>query len=136
MQSRLTPDRSGRPSHLERLSDWHPKPILSDVYPGIRELVANHALWMIEISVPELFSATKRKIGELLLWADVEKSPQGDMTPFRLLHTPMQRFEFAYLLNETVPFFRISWCSFVLRYLPQTLFSERSKWVRAGRLGS
>jgi len=67
--------------HLKRLTAWDLRNrILPDVYATIQKLVANHRIWMFEISIPELFSAVKRKIGEILLRADINDHPNPDIT--------------------------------------------------------
>ena len=43
---------------------------------------------MIELSVPELFAANKRKLGEVLLWAEAKVGPKRDLNSFFLARLP------------------------------------------------
>jgi hypothetical protein len=45
-------------------------------------------MWMIELSVPNLFSANKRKVGEVLLRAEVVAKPKRDFSNFLLARLP------------------------------------------------
>ncbi len=75
--------------HLQRLRGWAQR---SKVEPklmaGVRSLLGEKRYWMVEISVPELFSANLRKIGEVLL--DTERTPMSkrDFDTFTLARIP------------------------------------------------
>jgi len=50
--------------------------------------VANDPFWIVEVSIPELFSANRRKVGEILIRADIEPSPRRDAGSFLLARLP------------------------------------------------
>ena len=57
----------------------------------IRALRANltkERLWMIELSLPELFSANLRKVGEVLVRAELLPATDRDLTSFVLARLP------------------------------------------------
>jgi hypothetical protein len=56
-------------SHLERIRGWKHNRIDARMLEVLRSLAADQVLWMVELSVPELFSANLRKIGEVLIRA-------------------------------------------------------------------
>jgi hypothetical protein len=61
--------------HLEQMEDWDGKVELN---PAIIEIIRKELhdrLWMIEISIPDLFSTNQRKLGEILISDAV-----GDLT--------------------------------------------------------
>ena len=55
-------------SHLERIRDWKHNRIDPRMLEVLRSL-GDQVLWMVELSVPELFSTNLRKIGEVLIRA-------------------------------------------------------------------
>ncbi|MCK4375428.1 MAG: hypothetical protein KAX19_08870, partial [Candidatus Brocadiae bacterium] len=73
--------------HLKRVRDWEGNP-LSPVLVGVLEELPAKLLWMVELSVPELFSANKRKVGEVLLRASTVPTPDRDMKNFVLARVP------------------------------------------------
>lgn len=75
--------------HLQRLRGWTQRSSVdSELIKGIRSLLGKKRYWMVEMSLPELFSANLRKIGEVLL--DAERSPQSkrDFDTFTLARLP------------------------------------------------
>jgi len=55
-------------SHLERIRDWKHNRIDPRMLGVLRSL-GDPVLWMVELSVPELFSTNLRKVGEVLIRA-------------------------------------------------------------------
>lgn len=64
-------------NHLRHVSDWHDQPVLPDGLLEMEGWVMEGLIWMVEFSLPELFSATKRKIAEVLMKADQGKDVQN-----------------------------------------------------------
>jgi hypothetical protein len=75
-------------SHLQRIADWRYKQIKRNLITDIRNAFQDRPLWMIELSVPELFSANKRKLGEVLLRADAKVGTQRELNSFFLARLP------------------------------------------------
>ena len=75
--------------HLEDLQGWtqHSR-VESDLVRGIRSLLENKRYWMVEMSLPELFSANLRKIGEVLLNAERAPKSRRDFDTFTLARLP------------------------------------------------
>ena len=77
-------------SHLSRVRDWGYKSIRKDFIRELKKL-SPEKLWMIEFSIPELFSANLRKLGEVLIraerkWDQLGISrvfPRSSSRPFR-----------------------------------------------------
>lgn len=74
--------------HLTKLHDWDGNPIASSPTEGLRTFFENERLWMIELSVPELFSANRRKVGEVLLRAQMRPTTTRDFSNFVLARIP------------------------------------------------
>ncbi len=76
-------------AHLSSMLDWECKRIRRDI---VRELKTwpQQNIWMIELSVPELFSANRRKLGEVLILADIyaEAEEERDFKNFFLARIP------------------------------------------------
>jgi hypothetical protein len=75
-------------AHLKRISDWEGERISQQFIAGIGAWVAGETLWMIELSIPELFSANKRKVGEVLLRADYKPGTNRDLMSFFFARLP------------------------------------------------
>jgi hypothetical protein len=56
--------------HIERVRDWGGDRALAIIKDALQTSLPPQMMWMIEISVPELFSANRRKLGELLVLAE------------------------------------------------------------------
>jgi len=74
-------------AHLRRIRDWQGHPITHKLVQSLGAL-PNVRLWMLELSVPELFSANLRKLAEVLLWAERGASPQRTFESFFLARLP------------------------------------------------
>jgi hypothetical protein len=71
-------DRASYVTHLQSIQDWNgiredPETIKS------LESLSPDVLWMIEISIPHLFPANERKLGEIILDARMPLQPDGDV---------------------------------------------------------
>jgi len=73
--------------HLEAVRGWDRKPFPKWL-PNAFASVAEDWFWMVELSVPELFSANRRKIGEILIRADVDAGAQRDFRNFFCARLP------------------------------------------------
>ncbi len=74
-------------SHMARISDWTRNGIRNNLVHNLRSL-SNEKVWMVELSIPELFSANRRKIGEVLLQAEVPGGTSRDFSNFLLARLP------------------------------------------------
>lgn len=75
--------------HLRQMESWEGEKINKkrmDIYSKILP----NSFWMVEVSIPELFSANRRKLGELLILDDVVIKPeiQPDWSLFLFAHLP------------------------------------------------
>jgi len=74
--------------HLSKVKGWSGGKIRRPMVEGIRKHISRQNVWVIELSVPELFSANLRKIGEVVLWSDREVETNRDFTSFVLARLP------------------------------------------------
>ncbi len=74
--------------HLAKVKDWQGKQIRADLVNALKTNLTKERLWMIELSVPELFSANLRKVGEVLVRAEVLPSVDRDLGSFVLARLP------------------------------------------------
>lgn len=86
-------DRTRYLDHLQHKPDWQ----LNTEDPGLIKIfhdVLPEKLWVVEVSLPQLFPANERKVGELLLRGDVDlsKNPPGGFL--------LSRFPGTYYLAE------------------------------------
>ena len=71
--------------HLERESDWEGRKEDSKTIEGFRHLANPKMFWVVEVSLPQLFPANERKIGEVVVdatderFADVNKADEKDI---------------------------------------------------------
>ncbi len=75
-------------AHLEKMKDWQGKPVRETLIRDLRANLTKERLWMIELSVPELFSANLRKVGEVLVRAECFPSVDRDLSNFVLARLP------------------------------------------------
>jgi len=73
--------------HLEMGRDWDHHRFDKKQLDALRA-ARPQRVWMVELSVPELFSANRRKVGEVLLLADVAPSTKRDFGNFLLARIP------------------------------------------------
>jgi hypothetical protein len=72
--------------HLLEMEDWHGRRFPRSIR-NLSDLLSEH-LWMVEISLPELFPINKRKVGEIALDATRKPSPKRDYKTFRFARFP------------------------------------------------
>ena len=75
-------------AHLAKVKDWHGEPIRPDLVGALKANLTKERLWMIELSVPELFSANLRKVGEVLVRAELLPTADRDLASFVLARLP------------------------------------------------
>jgi hypothetical protein len=73
--------------HLRSSKDWQGQSEASDVCDGLASSLPEN-LWMIELSVPELFPTNLRKFGEILLNASKEPISGTEVQNFILARVP------------------------------------------------
>lgn len=76
-------------THLENLKGWAEETIRKEVLEVLKEFLKGH-YWVIEVSLPELFPANRRKLGEIVLNAEEPVATHKDLSSF----------VFARLVNE------------------------------------
>ena len=74
--------------HLAAVQGWDRSKRIPGWLGKVLRLVAGDHFWMVEVSMPELFSANRRKVGEILIRADTEPSLQRDAGSFLLARLP------------------------------------------------
>ncbi len=102
--------RSTYLKHLRSRADWDGKRE-DETIVGLLENLLPDNMWVVEISLPQLFPANERKIGEVLLnpYVPVDAEPDVDFKLFLMARLPCQYF-FLKSLEETAKpdFLRIS----------------------------
>ena len=73
--------------HLGSMSDWDHGTIPENLRAWVEQF-SDRPLWMVELSVPELFSTNRRKVGEVLLFADRSPGTSRDFRNFLLARIP------------------------------------------------
>ena len=74
-------------THLGAVRGWAGKPFPKRLLDAFAPVAADW-FWMVELSVPELFSANRRKIGEILIRADTAAGTQRDFKNFVCARLP------------------------------------------------
>lgn len=72
---------------LESMVDWDGKKEDGKVIESLREQGSGF-LWMVEVAIPELFSTNKRKLGEILMNAEIAPDPESGHENFVLARLP------------------------------------------------
>ena len=80
-------DSSHYVRHLESLDDWDHNCIRPELLDALARL-PERKVWMVELSVPELFSANRRKLGEVLIQAEIVPSQKRDFKNFLPARVP------------------------------------------------
>jgi hypothetical protein len=75
-------------AHLEKVKDWKGNAVRETLIRDLRTNLTKERLWMIELSVPELFSANLRKVGEVLVRAELLPAVDRDLGSFVLARLP------------------------------------------------
>jgi len=81
----ITGDQYGQ--HLKGMIGWESERIRTTITDTLDGKL-NSPYWMVEVSLPELFPANKRKLGEILLDATKPISSQLDLSTFVLARFP------------------------------------------------
>lgn len=77
--------------HLCKLSGWSNSGRMPKwLCDAIRSSLKGEHYWMVEMSLPELFSANFRKVGEVILRSDFEPKSSRDFESFTLARLPGQ----------------------------------------------
>lgn len=77
--------------HLSKLTGWSSSGVMPRwLRDAIRSSLKGTYYWMVEMSVPELFSANLRKVGEVILRSDLAPKPTRDFESFTLARLPGQ----------------------------------------------
>ena len=67
--------------HWAEIKDWEGNEENRELCTHFRKILPDR-LWMVEVSVPELFPANNRKVGEIVLDATEPPSSERDLRPF------------------------------------------------------
>jgi hypothetical protein len=71
--------------HLELLTDWSGNRVGNSIHRQVSQQATPETLvWMIEVSLPNLFPANRRKVGEVLLFSQKEITPERNFHSFIL----------------------------------------------------
>lgn len=73
--------------HLEKVKSWRFESFPEWLIKIMRQF-SDSNVWMIELSVPELFSANRRKIGEILIRAEEQANTARDFKNFLFARLP------------------------------------------------
>jgi hypothetical protein len=73
---------------LRERKDWEGNKVPDGTIREFETLITADQFWMVEVSVPEVFPTNKRKLGEILLDASRDLSPETDGTSFVLARLP------------------------------------------------
>jgi len=96
--------------HLRSITDWQGKKVDINHIHSIDIILRRSKLkklWMIELSVPNLFDANRRKIAEVLVTAELEPDPAHRFDNFILARLPGW-FAFLKEVDGSGPHFRFS----------------------------
>ena len=74
-------------THLGAMADWQGKKESAQTVKDIGGILPER-LWVVEVSIPDLFSTNKRKLGELLLDATRPYTSKGDYSFFVMARLP------------------------------------------------
>jgi len=75
-------------NHLSEISDWSGNKIAETILETLKLHLQDNEYWLIELSVPELFSANRRKVGEILVRSDVEVGTERNLNQFVMARLP------------------------------------------------
>lgn len=78
-------------AHLKAIEDWDGQREI-DTLPELLASILPSSLWVVEISIPHLFPANERKLGEVVLDATkpLDEADPLSFAPFRLARVPTQ----------------------------------------------
>ena len=75
-------------NHLSTIKDWHDNSIKEDILNILTTHLNSSFYWLIEISLPELFSANRRKVGEIIIRSDIKPPHSRSMDSFVFARIP------------------------------------------------
>jgi hypothetical protein len=82
-------EKSKYVTHLAAASDWSKEKLENAWIDALTKYLPEEKLWLVELSVPELFSTNLRKVGEILLRAETAVDPtKRDFSSFILARLP------------------------------------------------
>jgi len=79
--------------HLKSMEDWQHNKIKPELLKALIKIfrkLKDKYLWMVELSVPELFQANRRKLGEVIFNAESKNSLERDFSSYYLARIPDQ----------------------------------------------
>jgi hypothetical protein len=74
--------------HLQTMVDWDGSAFPPNYVAALRRFLGDKWLWLVELSIPELFPANRRKLAEVLLRADLEPGKTRDFGSFVVARLP------------------------------------------------
>jgi hypothetical protein len=84
----ITVERDTYIRHLSTEKDWDQNSEDKPAIDILRESLSN-ALWVVEVSIPQLFPANERKLGDIVLNGEITLSDgQGNRSPFLFMRLP------------------------------------------------
>lgn len=92
---------------LSEAEDWEHRRENPESLKDLEQLQPEK-LWMVEVSVPEIFSTNKRKLGEILLDAENPLSEHLDGASFVMARFPESYVFFDKILKSDEPSFLIT----------------------------
>ncbi len=75
-------------NYLKKVRDWDNNRIRPVMISVLKNYLKERLYWLIELSVPELFSANRRKVGEVLIRSDIKPSAKRDLNHFVMARLP------------------------------------------------
>jgi hypothetical protein len=73
--------------HLAQIQDWEGQSIKESLIRDFKDM-DDQKLWLVELSIPELFSANRRKVGEVLIQAEGVPGTKRDFSNFIFARLP------------------------------------------------
>ena len=80
--------------HLENMKGWQGGRIDAKIIEALKNRMKGK-YWMVEVSYPELFPANRRKLGEILLCADVAPALPPNYQSFFVARLPERLYGFV-----------------------------------------
>jgi len=74
--------------HLEAIKDWEGHSMKKVLVDAFEKYMEDEPYWLVELSIPELFPANKRKIGEVLIRGNEEFNPSTPFDNFVMARLP------------------------------------------------
>lgn len=97
-------------AHLKKLKDWQGNILNNKWLKLLEDTMPDEYFWMIEMSIIELFSTNKRKLGEVLLRAEKEGDNKQDFKSLFIARVPGYFTLFSGCANK-VPKFKFFPCA-------------------------